>query len=323
MAEDSRSVGGKTGILMIGHGEPETFDEAVWRKGLQEMFAEFRQTGLEVPPDEAVPVMLMEIKDKYEAMGGTSRHAEVCRKQCACVAQHFPGYDVRLGFNEFIGPYFTDVALEMIHEGVTHLAFVPMLQTDSTHTGEIRNKIVALALDDRGVKWIMSKPLFYRPEPTQLVIQKIIAAAGKTPPEKVGVVLASHGEPDEWTRLCLENTRCKEQETAFCACVKKGLIEKGFVWDHIVQGFNEFTHPELPEAVEELADKQVEKVIVMPSFGSTDCMHVNYDIPTKSKSALVDPGVEIVCCGGWNEDPLIITAYVELAREALTKLLQH
>ena len=43
------------------------------REGLHEMFEEFRQTGLEVPPDDAFPMMLMEIKDKYEAMGGKSR----------------------------------------------------------------------------------------------------------------------------------------------------------------------------------------------------------------------------------------------------------
>jgi protoheme ferro-lyase len=310
----------KTGVLMIGHGEPEVFDEEVWSEGLHEMFEEFRQTGLEVPPDDAFPMMLMEIKDKYEAMGGRSRHAEACRKQCELVSQHLSDYDVRIGFNEFIGPTFTDVALEMVKEGIKKILFVPMLQTDSTHTAEVRNKIEALDLDKQGIKWVMSKPLFYRAEPTQLVIERIAEAAGNTPLEYVGVVLASHGEPDEWTRLCLENTRCKEQETAFCACVKKGLIERGFVWDHIVQGFNEFTHPELPEAVEKLADKNVKKVIVMPSFGSTDGMHVNYDIPTKAKSALVDPDIEVVCLGGWNEDPLLIKAYVELAKEALARL---
>jgi protoheme ferro-lyase len=320
MAGAKKGTNEKIGILMIGHGEPEVFDEEVWAEGLHEMFEEFRQSGLEVPPDDAFPMMLMEIKDKYEAMGGKSRHAEVCRKQCKMLAKDFPGYDVRIGFNEFIGPLFTDVAKEMVSDGIKKIAFIPMLQTDSTHTGEVLNKIQAIELDKKGVKWVMGKPVFYRPEPTKFVIENIAQTAGKTPLEKVGVVLASHGEPDEWTRLCLENTRCKEQETAFCACVKKGLIEKGFVWDNIVQGFNEFTHPELPEAVEKMADKNLEKVIVMSSFGSTDCMHVNYDIPTKSKSALVDPNLEIVCLDGWNYDPLVIKAYVELTKEALARL---
>jgi protoheme ferro-lyase len=310
----------RTGILMIGHGEPEVFDEKAWTEGLHEMFEEFRQTGIEVPPDEAFPMILMGIKDKYEAMGGRSRHAEVCRRQCELVAENYPDYDVRIGFNEFIGPLFTDVAKEMVQDDINKIAFIPMLQTDSTHTGEVLNKIEEIELDKKGVKWAMSKPLFYRPEPTNFVIDKIAQTAGKTSFNKVGVVLASHGEPDEWTRFCLENTRCKEQETAFCACVKKGLIEKGFVWDNIVQGFNEFTQPDLPEAVKKLADKNLEKVIVMTSFGSTDCMHVNYDIPTKAKSALVDPNLEIICLGGWNYDPLIIKAYVELTKEALARL---
>jgi protoheme ferro-lyase len=310
----------KTGILMIGHGEPEVFDEKLWSEGLREMFEEFRQTGLEVPPVEAFPMILTGIKDKYEVMGGTSKHAEVCRGQCEFVAKKFLGYDVRIGFNEFINPVFTEVAKEMVRDGINKIAFIPMLQTDSTHTGEVLRKIEEIGLDNKGVKWSIGKPLFYRPEPTQFVIDKIAQTAGKTPFNKVGVVLASHGEPDEWTRMCIENTRCKEQETAFCACVKKGLIEKGFVWDNIVQGFNEFTRPDLPEAVEKLADKNIEKLIVMTSFGSTDCIHVNYDIPTKAKSALVDPDLEIICLGGWNYDPLIIKAYVELTKEALARL---
>jgi len=316
----SGSINVKTGILMIGHGEPEYFDKEAWTEGLHKMFEEFRQTGLEVPTDEAFPMILMEIKNKYEVMGGKSKHAEVCRKQCELVAKDFPGYDVRIGFNEFIGPSFIDVAREMVSEGIDKIAFIPMLQTDSTHTGEVLNKIEEIELDKKEVKWSMSKPLFYRPEPTQFAVDKIVQTAGKTLLNKVGVVLASHGEPDEWTRLRLENTRCKEQETAFCACVRKGLIEKGFIWDNIVQGFNEFTRPDLPDAVEKLADKKIEKVIVMPSFGSTDCMHVNYDIPTKAKSALVDPDLEIICLGGWNCDPLIIKAYVELTKEALARL---
>jgi protoheme ferro-lyase len=254
------------------------------------------------------------------AMGGKSRHAEACREQCKLCAKQLSDYDVRLGYNEFISPAFTDVALEMVKDGIKKIVFVPMLQTDSTHTGEIRGKIEAIELDKKGVTWVMSKPLFYRPEPTQYVVEAIAKAVGKTSLDQVGVVLASHGEPDEWTRLCLENTRCKEQETAFCACVKKGLIEKGFVWDNIVQGFNEFTHPELPEAVEKLGDKNLKKVVVIASFGSTDGMHVNYDIPTKAKSALVDPELEIVCLPGWNDDPLVIKAYVELAKEALSRL---
>ena len=56
------------------------------------------------------------------------------------------------------------------------------------------NKIEAMELDKQGVKWVMSKPLFYRPEPTKFVIEKIAQTAGKTPLDKVGVVLASHGE---------------------------------------------------------------------------------------------------------------------------------
>ncbi|MCX5895419.1 MAG: ferrochelatase [Proteobacteria bacterium] len=308
------------GIIMIGHGEPEIFDEKVWEEGLHEMFEELRKTGIETPPDDAIPMMLPMIKEKYETIGGRSRHAEFIRKQCELVAKQFPDYTVRYGFNEFINPHFSEVAQEVVGNGIRSLIFVSMMQTDSSHTGEIKKKIEDMHLGTRGVKWIMSKPLFYRPEPTQLVIDMIIKAAGDMPFEQVGVVLASHGEPDKWTETSFMNTKCNEQETAFTLCVKKGLIERGFIWENIVRGFNEFTRPELTEAVELLSGRSIKKVIVASTFGSTDCIHVNYDIPAKVKSAMVDPYIEIVCLDGWNEDPLIIKAYVELAKEALARL---
>lgn len=310
----------KIGLLMVGHGEPETFDEKAWSEGLHEMFKEFKETGMEVPPDDAFPMILEEIKQKYEVMGGKSRHAQVTRNQVALIAKQLPGIDIRLGFNEFIGPSFTDIAEQMVKDGVKKLAVLVMLQTDSSHTGEVKKKLNALDLEKKGVKVVVGHPLFYRPEPTQLVIEAITKAAGNTPLDQVGVVLASHGEPEAWAKLNIENTRCKEQEVAFAACVKKGLLERGFVWDNMLQGFNEFTKPELPEAVEKLAEKNLKKVVVMPTFGTTDGMHISYDIPTKTRSALVDPNVELVILPGWNENPLLIKAYVELAKEAIKKL---
>lgn len=318
-AADSK---GKIGILMVAHGEPETFDKALWEKGLRLMFQEFKDTGMEVPTEEAFPTILEELKQKYESkyMNGKSRHAEVSRLQCKLVGKQMPGYDVRLGFMEFIGPEFPEIAEEMIKDGIKKIVFLHMLQTDSTHTGEINEKIHEMKLAERGVKYVISKPLFYRPEPTQLVIEKIIKLAGTTPYDQVGVVLASHGEPEEWIKSNLLNTKCKEQELAFCACVKKGLVERGFSWENLTQGFNEFQHPELPEAVELLAEKKVTKVVVTPSFGTTEGMHISYDIPTKARTALVDPSIELAYTGGWNDNPLLIKAWVELAKDSLKQL---
>lgn len=320
MRQSPENVARKTGIVMVGHGEPEVFDGGVWTEGLNEMFEEMRATGLEVPPEEALPMILDHIREKYVAMGGRSPHVAVCRKQCELVARQLPGFEVRIGFNEFSAPAFTRVADELAAEGIKKLLFVPMLQTDSSHTAEIRKKIEAMRLAERRVTWMMAKPLFYRPEPTRLLLDMIMRAAGDMNPEEAGVVLASHGEPDRWTELSLDNTRCKEQETAFCACIKKGLAERGFIWDNIMQGFNEFTRPDLPEAVAKLMDQKIKKLIVTPSFGTTDGIHVNYDIPCKVTSAVQNHAVEVVCLKGWNDDPLLITAYVELIKEALTRL---
>ena len=153
-----------------------------------------------------------------------------------------------------------------------------MLQTDSTHTGEVWNKIEAIELDKQGVKWVMSKPLFYRPEPTKFVIEKIAQTAGKTPLNKVGVVLASHGEPDEWTGFCLKHQMQGTGNSFLCLCEEKGRLRKVLSGTTLSRDLMSLPHPELPEAVEKLADKNLEKVIVMTSFGSTDCMHVNYNI---------------------------------------------
>jgi protoheme ferro-lyase len=230
------------------------------------------------------------------------------------------GVPIGLGFNEFIAPHFPDVAEGLLADGAAGLVFVPMMLTDSSHTQEIGNKIMAFGLEKRGIRWVLSRPLFYRLEPTLLVVEKILAAAGSDALDRTGVILCCHGEPDSWTRASLINTRCNEQETAFCYAVKKGLVERGFSWDNIVRGFNEFTAPDLPEAVQILTERTVRKVIAIATFGTTDCLHVNYDIPTRIRAALDCPDIELVCLDGWNDDPLLIKAYAELARDAIRKI---
>jgi protoheme ferro-lyase len=313
----------KTGIIMIGHGEPEVFEEELWAEALHEMFEELKRTGIEAPPDEAIPLMLPIIEGKYAAIGGRSRHNEIIGKQSELIARTLHEHVVSYGFNEFTSPHFTDVTGQMIREGITRMVFVPMLMTDSSHTQEIKNKIECMNLQEQGVAWVMSKPLFYRPEPVQLVINKIMRAAGNTPPDKTGILLVSHGEPDQWALSSTINTKCNEQEKAFALSVKKGLIEKGFPGENIVRAFNEFTHPEIAEAAEGLAHNKIKKIIAAATFGNTDCIHVNYDIPAKVKESIDNAAVEIVCIDGWNEDPLLITAYCELIKESLLLLAEN
>jgi len=308
---------------MIGHGEPEVFEEELWAEALHEMFEELKRTGIEAPSDEAIPMMLPIIRGKYAAIGGRSRHNEIIGKQSELVARKLHEHVISYGFNEFTSPHFTDVAKQMIRGGITSVVFVPMMMTDSSHTQEIKYKIECMNLQGQGVAWVMSKPLFYRPEPTQLVINKIMRAAGNIPPDKIGILLVSHGEPDQWALSSTIHTKCNEQEKAFALCVKKGLIERGFLWENIVRGFNEFTHPEIAEAAEGLAHKKVKKIVAASTFGSTDCIHVNYDIPAKIKESIDNAAVEIVCLNGWNEDPLLITAYCELIKESLLLLAEN
>lgn len=310
----------RTAIVMVGHGEPEVFDADLWSRGLRDMFNELRRTGVEAPPETAIPMILSEIRHKYQAIGGRSRHAEICRQQGRLVGEAMPGTPVGLGFNEFIAPHFPDIAEEFIADGVTGLVFVPMMLTDSSHTQEISEKIKALDLEKRGIQWVLSKPLFYRPEPTLLVIEKILAAAGSGALDRAGVILCCHGEPEAWVQASRVNTRCNEQETAFCYAVKKGLVERGFSWDNIVRGFNEFTTPGLSEAVQILTKGKAKKMIAVATFGTTDCLHVNYDIPTRIRVALDCSDIELVCLGGWNEDPLLIKAYAALARDAMQRI---
>ena len=302
---------------MIGHGEPEIFEKESWTSVLQQMFQELRKTGIDVPSDDAIALMLPMIQDKYQAMGGRSQHVAVIKRQSELVAQCFPEHVFGCGFNEFSSPHFKDIAAQMMGDKITRLVFVPMMLTDSSHTQEIAGAVRSMGIEKHGVAWVMSRPLFYRPEPAQLVVENIMRAAGTTPLKNAGVVLASHGEPDQWSGSSEINTHCNEQETAFALCVKKGLVERGFLWENVVRGFNEFTKPELSEAAELLAGKKVDKVIAAAVFGTTDCIHVNYDIPAKVKKALDGSTVEVVCLEGWNEDPLLITAYCGLITESL------
>ena len=73
-------INSKTGIIMIGHGEPEVFEKESWTNVLQEMFQELRKTGIDVPSDDAIALMLPMIQEKYQAIGGRSQHVEVIKR---------------------------------------------------------------------------------------------------------------------------------------------------------------------------------------------------------------------------------------------------
>jgi protoheme ferro-lyase len=307
----------KVGVLLVQHGEPETYKYSQWLQEFKKMFGEFKNTSVPVPPKIMWPILAWVMKSHYKGAGGRSTHVAVSKKQWELLKKEIPECEVYMGFMEMIEPSIATTAHQMIKDGIAKIIAIPVMLTDSSHTEEIKEILEEVEKEQRGVEVILTRPIFYKADPlASMCAQLILNQVDDTPIERVGVLLASHGEPDEWVRLKIINTRCNEQETAFRKMIRKKLVTLGFKDENITDAFNEFVEPKITPAVEKIARK-VDKIIVLPAFGQTEGLHHIYDIPTKAKKAKIPPKTTVTCIKSWAHEPILIKALVDLYRDAL------
>ena len=308
----------KVGVLLVQHGEPETYNYWQWVQEFKNMFGEFKNTKVPVPPKFMWPFLAWTMKSHYKGAGGRSTHVEVSRKQLELLRKELPEYEIHMGFMEMIEPTIAATAHEMIKKGFAKIIAVPVMLTDSSHTEEIKEILEEVEHEAKGVEILLTRPQFYKADSlAPMCAQLIKKKAGNTPLDRIGVLLASHGEPDEWVRLKLINTRCNEQETAFRGMIRKKLIELGFKAENITNAFNEFVEPKIIPAVEKVAQNQVDKIITLPAFGQTEGLHHIYDIPTKVKKAKIPSTMKTDFVISWAHEPILIKALGDLCRDAL------
>jgi protoheme ferro-lyase len=316
----------KTGVIFVAHGEPVVFSQEAFENFLKEMFEEFRETGVPVPPPKVIPVMVSQYRKKYEGIDYVSPHNLVNYKLVEKLKNRLPEYDVRLAFLEFVSPTVPEVLLSMVKDGIKKILIVPMLTTISSHTMEIEHLAKEQKLEEKGVQIIFSKPMFYRPELVECLVQRILEAAGNMDKKQIGIALIGHGEPKEWAEKAPlgEASLLLKQEEELKQKVKEKLVELGFDPNKIESGWMEFVEPDTPTTVKKVASKLVKKIIVVPTSVGTDAVHTLYDVPQGAMSAEIPPEIryfsqipEIQCLKGSNDHPLMLKALESLVREAL------
>jgi len=305
------------GVLLVEHGEPETYKFSEWLKEFKNMFGELKDTQVAVPPKILWPLLAWSIKSHYKAVGGKSPHEAVSKKQLALVRKEIPECEIYLCYLEMVQPCIAASIHQMIKDGIKKIIAIPVLLTESSHTEEIKEIIEEVKEEHKGIEILLTHPLFYKASSlATMCAQLILNRAQDTPLHRVGVLLASHGEPDEWVKLKLINTRCNEQETTFRNIIRKELITLGFKDENITDAYNEFVTPKITPAVEKIAGS-VDKIVVIPTFGAAEGLHHIYDIPTKARKAKVPPTTKITCITTWAHEPSLIKALADLYRDAL------
>jgi protoheme ferro-lyase len=222
-----------------------------------------------------------------------------------------------MGYMKYLEPSITTTINQMIRDGFNKIITIPLMLTESSYTEEIHGILEELGKGQEGIEILLTRPLFYKADSlAPMCAQLILNKGGDTPLDKVGVLLVSHGEPDEWVRLKLINTRCNEQETAFRRMIRRELITLGFKDANITDAFMEFVPPRITTAIEKIAHT-VDRIIILPAFGQAESLHNTYDIPTKVRKAKVPSETNITWITSWALEPNLIRSLGDLYRDAL------
>lgn len=294
-------------VIYFTHGEPTGYDPSPWIETLQEFDAD------QVPfmPKFLRPLFFHSFRAEYLKLGG-SPHNYIQQAMVRSLEERYraQGDDKTRFYLAFLDakPRPDEVAIRAINEGANKLAIATVFVTVSNHTQAGKDQITALGLDAYGVPVCYGDPLWDSETLQQMFVARANANLNGMDKSQVGVLLAGHGQPDEWDKTFPTET---EQEQLFLDAIKQRLIADGYQAENISQGWMDFKKPEVGDAARRLAIQGVKKIFVFAAAISASSLHSLYDIPEQVTASGLSRDVEVVNLGAWDDDPLVIQAIKE------------
>jgi sirohydrochlorin ferrochelatase len=142
----------------------------------------------------------------------------------------------------------------------------------------------------------------------QMIVARVNKAIGSESKSDVGILLVAHGQPTSWDKIFKKQP---EQENTFRQETKKMLIADGYKEQNIALAYMEFKQPAIKEAVKQLLQNGVKKILVSPVNISAESIHSEHEIPSLVVEAGIPPDVVTIHLGAWNDDKDVIDALLE------------
>lgn len=297
---------GHTAVIYFTHGEPETYDPIGWLN----QFREFDEQGIAFVPFAARPLFLKGLRDAYLEVGASQHRARHLAMAADLEEQlRAAGHDVR------VHPSFLDddprpdsAVVAALNAGASRIVVAEVFVSISNHTAEGEELIEAVGAESFGVPLAFTGPLWDSTTLHEMFVEKVEAARGNVPRDRVAVLLVGHGQPDEWDEEWPTET---EHELAFRSGIMDALVERGYDRERLDLAWMEFKEPEVSRKAAELAAAGPELLLFFSAGISAESIHSQYDVPELVAAAGIPVEVQTVNLGAWNDHPLTIRAIAE------------
>jgi protoheme ferro-lyase len=298
---------GFTAVIYFTHGEPETYDPIGWLN----QFREFDKQGISFVPFVARPFFLYQLRDAYLEVG-TSQHRLRHLDMADSLEQKLQdeGYA-----NIRVYPSFLDdeprpdaAVIQALNDGASEIVVAEVFVSISNHTAEGEELIHEVDAESLGVPLTFTGPLWDSSTLHQMFVEKVEAARGEVPRDRVSVLLVGHGQPDEWDVEWATET---EHEIGLREGIIDALVAEGYDRSLLDLAWMSFKEPTVPERAGELASAGADKLVYFSTGISAESIHSQYDVPELVAEARIDESVETVNLGAWNNHPLTILAIAE------------
>jgi protoheme ferro-lyase len=294
-------------VIYFTHGEPQAYSPLPWLETFRELDAD----GASFIPTPFRPFFFLKFREEYLRVGG-SPHNFVHQDMAGSLkeALEADGDQWTRFYMAFLdsNPRPDEAVIRALNDGAREVVFATVFVTISSHTKAGQDMVEALGLEKYGVPICFSEPLWSSATLHGMFVARADQHLGATPKSKVGILLVGHGQPEDWDRVYPTQT---EQENLFRQAIADRLVADGYTRENISLAWMEFKEPEIATAVERLADRGIEKLLVFATSISASSLHSLYDIPEAVRAAGLPEGVEMVNLGAWDDDPIVIQAIKE------------
>lgn len=300
-----------TAVIYFTHGEPPAYSAMPWIETFKELDAD----KVSFIPKLFRPFFFYKFREEYLKVGG-SPHNYIHQDMARSLKESFKaeGDDTTRFYTAFLdsNPRPDEALIHALNDGAKKVVFATVFVTISSHTKAGQDMVKELDLDKYDVPVCFSEPLWDSDTLQEMFVARVNENLNGTEKSKIGVLLVGHGQPEDWDKIYPTQT---EQEILFRQSIINRLVADGYAEENILMAWMEFKQPEIREAVQELAGRDVEKLFVFATSISASSLHSLYDIPGAVMKSGLPEGVEVVNLGAWDDDPIVIQAIQEKVKK--------
>lgn len=262
----------------------------------------------------SAPEFVAEIKSRYAQIGGRSPIRELTEAQAAGVRRALgERFAVYVGMRHW-HPYIKDVVAQIVADGHTRVVAIALAPHYSGVSVGAYEKRVLEAAAGR-LELALVRNWGDHPKFVEAVARRVTQALQRFPaPEQVQVIFTAHSLPQ---RILAAGDPYPDRLRTSAEAVAQlaGLAEWRFAYQSAGATSEPWLGPEAGALLTELAQRGGQNFLIVPIGFVCDHVEVLYDVDVVYRALAARLGVRLERTDSLNDDPLLVAALADLARQ--------